>query len=210
MMEKQCKYSYEIYKGILKSGIKEIDASFFNKYTCIKRIKNCLDNFLSEIGYRFNDWIKWPLQKIFRGYSDPDLWSLDSHLAELIYVRLKAFKNMNKNGAPYNMFDNPDKCEQDDFDFMSAEARWQNTIWKMMWAFEYIKDGYDHGDKYFDLTFPNKDEVDLVFNPTEKEGMSEVKFTKEPDIRYDIIKKLNEQMEEGLELFIKYLPNLWD
>lgn len=47
-------------------------------------------------GHRLAKDIKWILQKIFRGYSDLDLWNLDNHLAKILSSRLKAYKRMKR------------------------------------------------------------------------------------------------------------------
>jgi hypothetical protein len=44
--------------------------------------------------------IKHLLQKLFRGYSDQELWSLDTTMKKFILPRLKAFKKMNRYGVP--------------------------------------------------------------------------------------------------------------
>jgi hypothetical protein len=44
--------------------------------------------------------IKWAYQKFTRGFTDADLWGLDSHLAEYILPRLVAFRNRGAMGHP--------------------------------------------------------------------------------------------------------------
>ena len=44
--------------------------------------------------------LKHFIQKIFRGYSDQDLWALDTTMKKFILPRLKAFKKMNRYGIP--------------------------------------------------------------------------------------------------------------
>ncbi len=51
-------------------------------------------------GHRVLKDIKWVLQKVFKGYNDPDLWSLDYHFVEMILPRLRAYKKMKRSGYP--------------------------------------------------------------------------------------------------------------
>ena len=43
--------------------------------------------------------VKWKIQRLFRGYSDSDLWDLNSYIVERIRPAFKAFvKHAKKNG----------------------------------------------------------------------------------------------------------------
>lgn len=51
-------------------------------------------------GHRVLKDIHWILQKVFKGYNDPDLWNLDHCFVKMILPRLKSFKRMKRNGYP--------------------------------------------------------------------------------------------------------------
>ena len=69
---------------------------------------------------------KWNIQKLFRGYSDCDLWGLDSHLAEIIVKRLKAFRKMERHSMPCDFFKNAS-----DEDFEKGLKDWEKTLDEM-------------------------------------------------------------------------------
>lgn len=69
---------------------------------------------------KFKWYIKQKWQKLTRGYSDKELWNLDSTFCKWIIPRLKAFKEKTI-GYPH--------------DFNSLEE-WKETIQKMIDAFE--------------------------------------------------------------------------
>lgn len=66
------------------------------------------------------------LLRINKGYSDKDLWDLDSTLSYYILPRLIGFKKVNVNSYPAK--------------FKSIEA-WHKVLDKMIWSFQYITDG---------------------------------------------------------------------
>ncbi len=65
--------------------------------------------------------IKWIIQKLFRGYSDEDLFSLDDTISKFILPRLKAFRECPGGYSDY-YFNNMDE--------------WVVCIDKMIRAFE--------------------------------------------------------------------------
>jgi len=50
--------------------------------------------------------IKWGLQSLFRGYSDCDLWGLNTYICKKTIKPLKAFRKMNKFGHPCGLKNN--------------------------------------------------------------------------------------------------------
>lgn len=66
------------------------------------------------------------------GYDDSDLWDLDTHLADLILVRLRRFRHMKRWGVP-GFFCDPNDETPGDLD--KAEAAWNTELDKMIAAF---------------------------------------------------------------------------
>lgn len=66
------------------------------------------------------------------GFDESDLWSLDTHLAELILVRLQRFRQMKRWGVP-GIFCDPNDETPGDLD--KAEAAWNAELDKMIAAF---------------------------------------------------------------------------
>jgi len=78
---------------------------------------------------------KWFFQKLFRGYSDCDIWGLDYHLAKLILKRLKAFYNGGKRcGYPGHL---------------ENEQEWNHILEEMIFAFEYVLGDYSFNRKFW-------------------------------------------------------------
>ncbi len=102
-------------------------------------------------------YIKQKWQKLTRGYSDEELWNLDSTICEWLLPRLKAFKEKTI-GYPH--------------DFNSFDE-WKETIQKMINAFE-----------LHNSDLPNNFSIE--------------NFKKEEKL-----------IQEGFELFGKYLNSLW-
>lgn len=85
--------------------------------------------------------IKSFFQKIFRGYSNDELWNLDNTIAKWILPRLKAFKK-DSIAFPADL-DSPDE--------------WDEILDKMIWSFDYITNQDEYEDeiieKYKDNEF---------------------------------------------------------
>lgn len=82
---------------------------------------------ISDLFYK----IKWGLQKIFRGYSDIEIWNLDDTIIDFVLPRLKVFRKQT-NGYPPNL---------------GSFEEWEDILDKIIWAFEY----YNQDSTYFDL-----------------------------------------------------------
>jgi len=154
-----------------------------------------------------------------------DTWNLDHTLALIIYPALIQLKNT-KHGVPHDFAEvgGEKYTEQQSFDFYEESnddcfilgvKRWEETLDKMIWAFEQlVKNDYDelyhHGKPEFDWV-----KTDRTF-PNPITGKDEETFQmvdKNPDRHwYDAEghKLHDERIQEGLELFGKYYRNLWD
>jgi hypothetical protein len=154
--------------------------------------------------------IKWTIQKLFRGYSDCDLWGLTEHIAEFMVKRLKAFRKMHKNGTPIFEGESIDDVEKDDTDRVE---KWNGIIDSMIFAFDFIlKDfGNDYDGVWGTIKEPNpnapmgipcEDNSNLsTFNP---DWLDSYHFN---SAYYN---KLQKKYEEGMKNFVDYLGSLWD
>jgi len=82
--------------------------------------------------------IKHRFQRIFRGYSDADLWDIGNYLNDLIIRSLKDFRKMERLGTP-TTFNN--------------ENDWNKVLDRMISGFEFLKDGDERiltGDSWLD------------------------------------------------------------
>lgn len=67
------------------------------------------------------DKIKWFSQKLFRGWSDPELWDLGNTITRFALPRLKAFKENCKHSYPASV---------------KSEKEWYKIINEMIWGLE--------------------------------------------------------------------------
>ena len=98
--------------------------------TIIENTKSNIIILWHSIKYGFRQ-CKWFFQRVFRGYSDDELWNLDYTIAKWILPRLKAFKKDNI-GWPVHF---------DSF------TEWTKTIDEMIWSFDFIVNQDKYEDK---------------------------------------------------------------
>ena len=102
---------------------------------------------LRRVWYRITEikyvprYIWWALQRIFRGYSDRDIWRLDLTIAEFVLPRLQHFRKVfggEEAHMPSNFCFDKDGNEKD---WDRAQRRWNKILDSMILAFELtIKD----------------------------------------------------------------------
>jgi hypothetical protein len=73
--------------------------------------------------------IKWGLQRMFRGYDDTALWSLDSYLTPIVLPVLKEMRQ-HCYGLPHN------EATVTSF----TEEEWNATLDRMIFSFQYMYD----------------------------------------------------------------------
>lgn len=151
--------------------------------------------------------IKYFFQRLFRGYSDPEIFSVYHYIAKFVYPRLKKFTNGKRMGVPCAMFPTPDKSHTDE-EHEEADKNWQDILNKMLFAFEWIL--YDD----FELSKKEMEEFEKKYGNIheEKEEYKSKIDILDGDFYFnmELYDKLNEDCQEGLELFGKYFRNLWD
>lgn len=124
--------------------------------------------------------IKYFFQRLFRGYSDVDLWNYGEFVCKKILPSLKAFIKMERHGYPAEF---------------KNRAEWEKVLQEILWAVEEI--AYNKGeDKITDKYFPDSSSRKLTDEEREKMGNE--------------IGEYWERCEKGMELFGKYLPAMWD
>jgi len=94
--------------------------------------------------------LKHKFQKLTKGYSDEELWSLDYTLANIIYKYLDAFIKMHRHGYPVNLKEGE---TYNDFDEESKSKEWEDKLIRMRDAFYLIKE-----DKHYE----NDENVELI------------------------------------------------
>ena len=82
--------------------------------------------------------------KVTRGFSDADLYNLDSNLAKLIHARIKAYEKINTSLCKTDLCTMPDSYEH--------ITLWKRDLRKMVFAFDKLSDTSQNwldADKYF-------------------------------------------------------------
>lgn len=138
--------------------------------------------FKELVWYPFKGFCFW----LKHGFKQSDTWNLDFAMAKWILPRLKYHRNSmhgwpQKDGDPY--------CE--------TFEDWQKTIDKMIWSFEdLIAEGtHEEWYKQFEL---------------ETEHFNEIFKQNFKDVDYEKMSRHYLRRQEGLELFGKFLQNLWN
>lgn len=122
--------------------------------------------------------IKWAWQRVFRGWDDTAVWSVDSYLAEIIPQLLTALKEK-KQGIPISVFDDePEVLEggvigYGEESMKKAEEKWDKILDTIIYGFteytraenelvsieewkgvrEKLSESFDLLNKYFDGLF---------------------------------------------------------
>jgi hypothetical protein len=101
---------------------------------------------------------KWAWQRVYRGWDDRVVWSIDDYLSKMIPQWIKQLKEV-KHGIPIEMFDSEDWDEEKSTYIQNAEERaekkWDNIL-------DQIIDGFEAYEKmkekyvYEDLELKNK------------------------------------------------------
>jgi hypothetical protein len=87
---------------------------------------------------------KFFAQRIIRGWSDEETWSLDAPLGRLIAPRLRRYNEL-RNGHPCDM----------------TEEEWNATIQKMVDAFEWYGSDERYADNEFEMLAKHQEGINL-------------------------------------------------
>jgi len=155
-------------------------------------------------------WLRRSYQRIKYGFPLIEVWNFNSFMARWALPRLKHLR-ISKNGYPCEVISENDenqlcfnfykKSEQEIDD--EAKAKWGIILDKMIWSFE----NFDNQPE--PIKPPNYDERCIVEEMTEDGVLG---FVSIDDRKWDWtpVKKHQEKIQEGLDLFAKYYQNLWD
>jgi hypothetical protein len=128
-----------------------------------------------------NREIKWAWQRVFRGWDDRVVWSIDTHISEMLPIWLKQLKE-DKCGIPMMCFDDDDwdqeLCKHKDGADERASQKWDNILDEMIDGFEIYRQA-------------QKTSVSMMFGTPE----------------YEEYKK---KFDKGMNLFKEYFGCLWD
>jgi hypothetical protein len=154
--------------------------------------------------------IKWAYQRVFRGWDDRVIWSIDWYLAEYLPVWLEELKN-SKHGCPMIMVpEGDDSTEYTDDDWNIVKENWNKTI-------DIMIDGFRAAKEIMDGEFPSWDiyhnEYEKRYGEWDMHDHEKGHKLMEELNTWDGIKKeeaaIMVRYNEGMDLFKKYFFNLW-
>jgi hypothetical protein len=125
--------------------------------------------------------IKWAWQRVYRGWDDRAVWSIDSHLCNLAYELVDKMSKSKIQGVPSGIY------KEEDIE--KSEEEWRKILVEIAY---YLK--YSSSDGDFQYFMDNK--------IPESEWKNYYKF----DRQY----KFDSRARKGRKLFVKYFYNLWD
>lgn len=135
--------------------------------------------------------INWFFQKVFRGYSEHELWGLDFHLSKYLLKRIKAFRKLDKYGFPAKL---------------ESMEEWNAILDKIIFALEFSSFDYGLDEKYkeHEIIFPRLEKPRELFTLNDKP------FLTYEDFQADKYQEFLDKYNEGMKLFAEYFSNLGD
>ncbi len=152
--------------------------------------------------------LRWAIQRVFRGWDDRVIWSIDMYLARMMPVWLRQLKSQ-KHGVPPLVF------HGDDVDLEESEKLWEEILDEMI-------EGFEAARRIHELDLPALDE--LRQEELRRFGKTLIAWDDENTQKLgklyadlDFWKKLEEQEEEemikfrqGMTLLTEHFFSLWD
>lgn len=158
-----------------------------NRYSQLRDLGWNVRNFVTELPLTIKLWF----QRRTKGYSDDQVWGLNSAITTYVYPRLKEFYRwQSEHGRSVPI------------DFEKDPASWLEVLRKMVRAFELMMiDDYELGAEKWEETFGVPKMVDFGTKEEYERAWQGYLSGQE---------KINKEIQEGIELFGKYMRNLWD
>ena len=135
--------------------------------------------------------LKATIHWIFRGYTHEMLWHMDYYLMDVIIMKLKHFRDIDKLGHPANL---------------ESDEAWAAILNEMIDKFEKMRDTY-----YENMVL----HTEMYTEPSKTEGYTAIKFRRQNDADDELVRKICYKAQiqndkEALELFTEYFRDLWD
>jgi len=151
--------------------------------------------------------LKWAAQRVYRGWDDRVIWSIDMYLAKMLPIWLRKQKEQ-KLGIP------PLVLHGDEIDIEESEKAWNDILDKMIEGFEAalcINEGLSVWDELHDEEMRRYGRLLLPWNKEDVREMDRL-YTE-----LDFWRKYQEQRDElmlkfkrGMTLFTEHFFSLWD
>ena len=163
---------------------------------------------IKDFPYNVRSQTKWAWQRLFRGWDDRAVWSIDYWLDDKMPDMLRQLK-ATKHGTPNEMFpDGPEYIDEDgnpnEAGWAIATPRWEAVMDKMIAGFEASRrvKGHDYDKELGDFSY--KRPKNVCKKHWRKVKSQRLKLMLELEKRDEAIFK------EGMALFAEHYWSLWD
>ncbi len=163
-------------------------------YYAVRRFFSNAIDFPRDLYYN----IKYAYQRVVRGWSDRDTWSIDNHLATIIPEMMRHLKKT-KHGIPARCFDEPYSDTWSKEAEEKAIAKWDEVLDTIIYTFDTYKLMSEHN-------------LIMVKNEEEKKSMQE--FCDKMNKKYPGHRLMTnveiERYEQGWKYLQEYWGSFWD
>lgn len=156
---------------------------------------------------RFFNWLKHIKQRIKRGYSYRDVYSIDDWFLTIMPQMLEDLANVKRLGIPmyeWNKVRGADKDLTDEEVDLIAETSWRSMLRTMAYHLREGKEPTKEKNEYDGKMFWNWDNINDT--PTENEKELQDKWMAR---ELEIEEYRQEQLKKGLEMFCENIERLW-
>lgn len=159
--------------------------------------------------------IKWFYQRRTRGFDNRELWDLGNTMAEWLYPRIKAFRELYKHGYPCCIMDDPE-FNKEHYELSNDEQKsmddfytkkWDNILYTIERYCElYLEDDFHYWVRK-DGQPVTEEDLELKWEPLDN-GHSRLIRNDNVELKEDTAKIA--EYELGKANLMKYWSNLWD
>lgn len=164
---------------------------------------------LSRLGERkmwriedFKNKIKWTIQRARRGYSDDDVWNIDSWFLEIMPKMLKQFRDTSQS-APFL----PKTTDE------TRHEEWKNIIGRMIFLLQEMnEDTCSFENVYKEAYFKAVEEANSFTTEGWKAWKAKYAKLSNDYYRQEALKDIYIRLkkEEFFDMFCRYFYDLWD
>ncbi|MBP3707498.1 MAG: hypothetical protein J6J36_02670 [Clostridia bacterium] len=156
---------------------------------------------------RFFNWLKHAKQRIKKGYSYRDVYSIDYWFLDVIPQMLEELASVDRLGIPmyeYNKVQEENEDLSDEEIELIASTNWRSTLRTMAYYLREGKEPTQEKNEYDDKMFWNWNTINEPPKKEEKE-IRDKWMARELEIE----QYRQEQLKKGLEMFCENIERLW-
>ena len=197
-------------KKLTKRKLRKLNMPYFTSCECW----NLFHTFSVYIAAGLKDFLSYKLFGVPQEFSaeQEDIGESNSEIEESKELYEELGKEVEK------IIEEREQLPRFDGEQSTEMELWRETIEKMLWSFEQIRDDYPdspfnkwHDKQFWSLLDKGILPMEIEEEPDEN-GLHAVKFNGEetPQEIWDADKLYHQKIQEGIDLFAKYFEELWD